>query len=122
MKAVWIALIFLIFNISMGTVTQSGLFTTSSYYEDTVIENYGGMADFSNLSKTQEEQEYYTVDMFQIIINTLTFNWAFQYTNALGITAQASFFITGLNIIMYVIIAVAFIEFFWRRSDILPNK
>lgn len=117
MKAVWIALVLLIFNVGMSVVTTSGLFTASAYYEDAVIDQYSEYGNFSNLTKTETEAQ--SMDMFSMAISTLSFNWAYQYIIPLGLENELGGFIGGLNVILLFLNAVAFVEVFMRRSDAL---
>ena len=114
MKAVWLALTFLVFNICMGMVANSGLFTAAPYYEDEVIERYQGLANFTNMSKTDLEPQ--TIDVWDYLLSVVTFNWANQYTILLGIHDEMLPFIWGLNAIALFLYAIAAIEFFWRQS------
>jgi hypothetical protein len=114
MKAVWLALVFLVFNICMGAVAQSGLLTSAPYYEDEIIEHYEDLDDFQNMSKTDLEAQ--TIDMWDFLLNVVTFNWLNQYTILIGIHDEALPFIYGLNAIALFFYAVAAIEFFWRQS------
>lgn len=114
MKALWLALSILIFNISMAAVANSGLFTASPYYEDTVIEHYQGLENYTNMSKTDLEPQ--SIDILGVLLQAVTFEWANQYTALIGIRDEAYPFILGLDAVAVFLYTVALIEFFWRRS------
>lgn len=114
MKALWLAMTFLIFNICMGAVATSGLFTESPYYENTVIERYQVLENFTNMSKTDLEPQ--TVDIWGVLLSVTTFEWANQYTSLIGLKTQLYPFILGLNAIALFLYAVAAIEFLWRQN------
>ena len=114
MKAIWLALTFLIFNICMQAVAGSGLLTSSPYYEDQVIDHYAGLTNYTNMSKTDLEPQ--TIDVWSYLLKSITFEWAHQYTNMIGIQAEMTPFILGLDFIAAFLYAVAMIEFLWRQN------
>lgn len=119
MKAVWLGLVLLIFNISMATVAYSGLFTAAPYYESSTIDRYSGLANFTNMTKTDLDTQ--TIDIWDYILGGVGFGWANQYVLVIdnsvpGYYAAAQPFLVGLNIIAGFLYAIAAIEFFWRQS------
>jgi len=114
MKAIWLAMSILIFNICMAAVAHSGLFTAAPYYEDTVIEHYQGLENFTNMSKTDLEPQ--TIDVWSYLLQSVTFEWANQYTAGIGIEDDIRPFILGMDAIAVFLYAVAMIEFLWRQN------
>ena len=113
MKAIWFAIMFFIFNLAMGVVVNSGLYS-GTYYDSEMNAHYGGLVNYTNLSKTEIEAQ--ATDVWDYILNPLSFNWANQYAVQLGLAAQLAPFIAGLNILMLIIYGIALVELFWRRD------
>ena len=117
MKAVILALIFLILNFSMSMVVHSTLFTEPGYYEKTETEKYSGLTNFTNMTKTNKEPQ--VTDMLSLKAGGLTFNWLFQYLNYIGLDEELAIFIYGLNCLTVALYGVALVELFMKRSDTL---
>lgn len=114
MKALWLALAFLIFNVAMAAVANSGLFTAAPYYEDTVIEHYQGLSNFENMTKTDMEAP--TIDVWSYLLQSVTFEWSTQYTRMVGVEDELSPFILALDALALFLYGLAMIEFFWRQN------
>lgn len=117
MKAILIAICFFIFNLCIGAVISSGIFEGGIYYESDYGDRFSELGNFTNLTKTDIEAQ--STDAFQVIASVVTFNWVFKYTDAIGISDEIGPFILGLNILMLVIYAIAFIELFMKQYKIL---
>ncbi len=117
MKAVVFALILLIFNIAMATVTESGLFVSRDFFESEYINQYQNIHNMTNMTKTNIEAP--SMDIFHLFTSTLTFDWAIKIGQKIGIEKETRSFVIMLNMILAAIIGIAFIELFMRRSDVL---
>ena len=118
MKAVAIALVILIFNIMISSVTHSDLFgNTGMYYESSYYDAYSGQLT-QNVSATEESQQYaISMNNIGVIFGSLSWNWIYQFL-PLELHSPMSWFINGLNILSGLIISIAFIELFMKRSII----
>lgn len=111
MRALQLAVFFVLLQFSFGLVSLSGLFPTISY--DSSITN---VQLPSNVSATSDaEQNQATVQSFNTLINALTWGWVkglFMpwYSYDAGLKAFVDFLITILNFISGALIAAAVIE------------
>jgi hypothetical protein len=122
MKIVEVAFMLLVFNICMGIVAHSEIFTPSPlYYESSYINKFANVTSTSNISTSSETQQYtVTMGFTQLIIDCLTFNWLYQYIPEV-LWPHFSLLITGLNAVMGFFLVVAFIELFVKQLKVLGD-
>ena len=123
MKIVEIAFALLVFNICMAVVTHSGLTSYPYYYESEYVDVYGPDGSLpENISTVSEEQQYSTtMSVFNTIISTVTFDWMY-YLIPDELDEPAVPFILGLNAIMLFMLAVAIVELFVKRAELLGSS
>ena len=118
MKLVEIAFVILVFNIMMSVVSNSGLFEAHVPYDEAFIGKYQQGIQ-GNVSTTSETQQFaMTMRIVSVIFSTITFNWVYSYIPE-SLHSSISGFVTGLNVIGLFILAVAMIELFMKRPEVL---
>lgn len=118
MKLIEMAFMILVFNIIMSVVSNSGLFSVGVPYDEAFISKYQQGIQ-GNISTTSETQQFVmTMRIVGVIFSTITFNWLYAYIPGNMQTAFSPF-ITGLNVIGLFILAVAIIELFMKRPEVL---
>jgi len=120
MKIVEVAFIMLVFNICMGVVAHSEIFSVSPlYYESSYITKFANVSNASNFTTSSETQQYaVTMSFTQLIIDCLTFNWLFQYIPD-SLDSYFVFLIYGLDAVMGFFLIVASIELFVRKENVI---
>lgn len=113
MKVMIIAAAFLIFNIAMSVIVSSNILEGNTYYQDEYIGRYND-ANFNNLSKTDIDAQ--SMDIFTLIIRSVSFNWLNSYIPD-EYEPDFAIFILGLNALGAFLIAVGAIEIFIKGNQ-----
>jgi hypothetical protein len=119
MRAVEIAVFLICFQVGMGIVTESGLFT-GTYYES----EFANPSNFSNpqtLSETEQTQTSF--DIMNSLNNILLWGWVTQYFEPIysldaGVRNIVDGLVIFLNGISVTIIGIAFIEFVRNQTKV----
>ncbi len=123
MKIIEVSFIMLIFSICMSVVTHSGLTSYPYYYESEYVDVYGPDGSLpDNISTVSESQQYSTtMSVFNTIISSVTFDWLY-YLIPDELDESAVPFVVGLNAIMLFLLAVAIVELFVKRAELLGSS
>jgi len=120
MRAIQIALFLICFQIGMGIVTESGMFT-GTYFESSIA----NPQLTGNFSATEEsEQVLGSVSIMNKLWNVLTWGWITRYfepwySNNTAVHNFVDHIVLFLNTLSGVLIGVAFIEFIRNRLNVL---
>lgn len=121
MKVVVIAFALLVFNVCLSIATHADLTAYPIYYESEFINEFqpgtGGLPD--NISTVSETQQYSTtMSVFDLIINVVDFGWVYHLIPD-ELDADFAIYIIGIQAIVGFLYAVAIIELFVKRTEIL---
>lgn len=120
MIAIKLAFVFLVFNVFVSTIAGANIFTGTIYYDPSFANAYSEDNLPRNISTTSTDFEYpATASGFDLIVNTVTFNWLNKYASAMNLEDEFQPLIIGLNAIGGFLLLVAFIEIYMKRSGVL---
>ena len=117
MKAIKILLLFLLVNIMASVVINANIFTGTTYYES----EFRNMTEQlpNNISATTEEGERFNaLNIFNILLSGISFNWLYAFVPPY-LKSEFAMFINGLNAFGVLIGAIALLEIWMKRSDIV---
>ena len=122
MRAVQLALIVICIQVGLGLVTATGLFT-GIWYESEIT---GIVMPSDPLASSDSEQSQTSINIFNTVIDTLTWGWIKHYFEPLySMNSQVATFVNTLvsflNVISSIIIGAGFIEFVRNRIDVLGS-
>lgn len=122
MKVAVIAMILIIINIVASVVAVADVFGSGqvSFYETEYTGTYTDISE-TNISSYSEAQQFTeSMNIFNVLIGSLSFNWIVQYvpTTALK-NAVSNTIILGLNALLVFLVSVAVLELFMKRANIL---
>ena len=124
MKIVEAAFALLIFNVSLSVVIHAGLSTvTPTYYESGYLDSFGENGSLpSNISTISEEQQYTTsMNVFNVIASVVTFDWIY-YMVPDELDVHFVPLVIGLDVVMAFLVALALIELFVKRTELLGSS
>lgn len=124
MKIVELAFILLVFNFCMGVVVHSQLTEYPIYYESEFIERFdpetGDLP--GNISTVSETQQYSTtMNIVDIVMSVTDFGWLYALIPD-DIESEFVIYIVGLQAIVGFFYAVAIIELFVKRTELLGGS
>lgn len=124
MKIVSIAFALLVFNVCLSIATHSMLTEYPIYYESEYINEFtpgtGSLPD--NISTISEAQQYSsTMSIFDLILNVVDFGWLY-YMIPDELDEHFAIYIVGIQAIVGFLYAVAIIELFVKRTEILGSS
>lgn len=124
MKIVSIAFAILVFNVCLSIATHSMLTDHPIYYESSYINEFtpgsGSLPD--NISTVSEAQQYSsTMNIFDLILNVVDFGWLY-YMIPDELDEYFVIYIVGIQAIVGFLYAVAIIELFVKRTEILGSS
>ena len=124
MKIVEVAFAMLIFNFCIGLTSHAGLIQYPIYYESEYLNEFqpGTGSLPGNLSTVSQEQQYgTTMDVVNVVLSVTDFGWLYALIPQ-DLHDDAAIYILGLQAIIGFLYAVAIIELFVQRTEILGNS
>lgn len=123
MKTAEIAFAIIVFNFCVGAVTHANLTTATAPYESSYINEFSTDGSMPyNVSTISEDEQYTTsMNVFSIITSVTVFDWLYLYIPD-EYQAAASFYILGLDAFAIFFYAIALVELFIRRTDVLGSS
>ena len=124
MKIVAIAFALLVFNVCLSIATHSQLTPYPNYYESQYINEFApGTGSLpQNISTVSESQQYSsTMSIFDVILNVVDFGWLY-YMIPDELDDDFAIYIVGIQAIVGFLYAVAIIELFVKRTEILGSS
>lgn len=111
MRAIQIAILVMCIQLAGAIITATGLFT-GNFYESKMLPSSFGTAT----AQSEAEQTQVSFNVMNALWNMLAWGWISHYfeplySNVASVTATVDAVIWSMNIISWVLIGVAFIQF-----------
>lgn len=123
MRAIQIALLFILINLSASIVVKSDLFGGGLYYESELLKNIESKSQtsISEISITNVIEQLSTQwEGLNLLLSALSFNWIYGLVPYfISSNTLFQYIISSLNIVLWLLIIVAVIELISKRWGIL---
>jgi len=123
MRAIQIALLFILINLSASIVVKSDLFSSGLYYESELLKNIESKSQtsISEISITNVIEQLSTQwTGLNLLLSALSFNWIYGLVpHFISSNTLFQYIVSSLNIVLWLLIIVAVIELISKRWGIL---
>jgi hypothetical protein len=124
MKIIEVAFAMLIFNICIGLTSHAMIVQYPIYYESSYVNTFqpGTGSLPGNISTVSEEQQYgTTMDVVNVVLSVTDFGWLYALIPD-ELDDDFAIYIGSIQAIVGFLYAIAIIELFVRREEILGSS